>query len=745
MSIEISRRHVAQEVPDASTLAEHGIDLTVAQAQLVLALASRLIVHGTANHRVAPGRATRLIALGVALPLEDEDQVVLDPLLPRPPDAFIPNGETAEKKLTARVAGFTPSALNRAWDKGSAARVTSCLPLEIVLEYLPARCWRYLAAFVECGPYEAAERIAAAASEYGQQMNAKSLDAQLSPVTTFMKIVATLRADYESASDLRKKTGRPPLVVPPSLAQWTFAPAKLSVKEIKAKAVGGRKLETSAVPAQLVKQRLHELARDAEWSKWWPEEWPFNKNWKALKDFALLALLACLAPRIEHLAYLDARDFVLDCTFRDGSRGAALLFRGGDRGLKGRDDAYEFAVRLPDALRDILVAWLRCNANEPSAQASSGQTPRSYEGTAPLIPVHKKRSREDRQYCHDNLGERVRGRQATANSLGNKPLVPKTPGSFEGYQAHRFRSTHTQEIERLVKVWRAENPGAEHSGYHDVVFAELPLDHADRDLGYRDLRDAAGEPTARFEQIVALAVKLRWDDLWGDGPYLRRGLDPTAIREAHESVELLDAEIEMLSRQVARLRQQASLTLENGLKRPAVNDRLEGLLQAHALRNEVDAKVERREHLRNARAAALVARDEACETSVLLPEDLSAEGHARQLAEVLAMIEGREAAKVEPVSTLPLATELTVGDVATLFGVTTQHVGRWRNGQSNPPIDPTRWVEHSKKDFRYPASALDHEALHRVPAEDPRQRVNSILARRALLGYARQRPTTVAA
>jgi transcriptional regulator with XRE-family HTH domain len=557
-----------------------------------------------------------------------------------------------------------------------------------------------------------------------------------------MRLIGALLTEYMSTNDRRTKTGRPPIAVPASLAQWTFVPKKLSAKEIKAKAVGGQKLETSAVPPNLVKQRLHELARAAQWGRWKPEEWPFNKSWKALKDLVLLALLAGLAPRIEHLANLDVRDVVLDCEFRDGTRGAALLFRGGDLGMKLRDETYEFAVRLPDELRDILIAWLHCNANEPTAHAKSGQAPRKYEDVRPLIPTRRKRARNDSQECHAALGDRVRGREATRTGYAVRPLVPVAPGSFDGYQAHRFRSTFTQEVERLGKKWREENLGHPLSGYHERVLAEVPVDHTEKDLGYRDLRTADGHPTARSEQLVALGVQLWWDELWGDGPYLLRGLDPDAIRDAHEHVELLEAEIQMLDRQISQLHHQVAQQLESALKRTELADRFEGSLHAHALRNEVDIRVEQREHLRVSRDAARRVRQEVLDREVLLPEDLSPEEHARAVAEVLAVIEGSMVIEVEAAS-LPLAAELTVTDVAELFGVTTQHVGRWRRGLSNPPLDPAEWVERNKRDFRYPALAIDDETLRRVPAEDPRQRLNAVLARRATLGYLR-RPVSIA-
>jgi hypothetical protein len=729
----ITKEQTQLELPDLPTLADHGIEVDLHTARIILAVSSRMIVAGTATDRTALERAMRVVGHAVSLTLADEDGSVLPAPMPPPAGPITPNGKSAGRRL-----GVPTSTFNRAWNDGP-VYATSCLPLAVVLAYLPAKAWAYLGAFIACGPHEARLRISVAASERGKSMTAKALDAQFSPAQTLLvHLVDGLRA-LEAANERRSRAGKALLPIPPALAAWTFVPKKLSMQEIRAKAQGGRKLPTSAVPEQLVKGRLRELARRAEWGRWAAADWPLNRKWQALRDLAVFAVLATLAPRVDHFAHLDARDVVLRCTFRDGTIGPALLFRGGDHGLKNRGDSYEYAVRLPAVLADILVAWLACNGNSPTEAARAGETPRRHDTRVPLFPARMKRRPQSSQTAHRSLGDYIAGRSPSAGSAHSPPLLVDPAGSGRGFQAHRFRSTLTQGIDRLMKSWRDEHPTHPLAGYAEEAAAECILDHTRQDLGYRDFRDANG-PTARFEQLVALGVEAWWEELWADGPYQQRGLDPDAILDAHQQVLLLRAEFMMVDGEAADLKDQARKLAEDALARPDADEMVHALLKSVALRDERDARLERREQLRARLSAAEAELKAAQQTKVLLPEHLSEQDHAEQLAAALALV--ADEPRPEPVmqSTRLLAEELTTSDVAELFGVTQQQVGRWRRGKSSPPVDPAAWIQYNAKDFRLPAGALDDQARRRVPSADPEKAVADILARRASQGFgARQK------
>src|SRR5262249_28913625 len=87
----------------------------------------------------------------------------------------------------------------------------------------------------------------------------------------------------------------------------------------------------------------------------------------------------------------------------------------------------------------------------------------------------------------------------------------------------------------------------------------------------------------------------------------------------------------------------------------------------------------------------------------------------------------------------PMADQLTVGDIAELFGVSEMTARRWRAAKSNPPIDPAAWIKVNAKDWRFPVSARDARARARIPASDPQAALDSVRRKRAALGFGRSR------
>jgi hypothetical protein len=673
----ITKRQVQKELPDRASLLEHGLALDLEEARLVLAVASRMIVHGRANHRDALSRATRALGLAVSLELEDEDGTRIARLLDPPKSCLAPHGATAERKL-----GFSPSTFNKAWSEGS-VYVTSCLPLSVVLAYLPAPAWPYIAAFIGAGPFDARDRLSQAASIRGLTATWKALDAQFSPAQTLMACLVKLYRDYQAANERRTQTGKELLPMPELLGPWTFVPDRLSTAELKVKARGGRNLPTSAVPEELVKERLHELARAADWGRWPPEKWPLNRNWKQLKDLALLAVEATLCPRVEHLANLDVRDVVAQCTFRDGTVGHAIIFRGGDFGLKNRDETYAFAVRLPTVLYDILVAWMSCNAETPTSTARSGQTLLSHEVVSPLFPSRKKRHPTNPQRPHANLDDSFKGRKTSTRSGRTHPLVedPNTPGL--GFQPHRYRSTLTQGLDRIMKAWSRDNPDHQLAGYPDDAASECVLDHTKQDLGYRDFREG-DDPSFRFEQIVALGVSLWWNELWRDGPYLHRGLDPAAIMRSHERVQVLEAQLVLIDHEREVLKRRSAALVEHALERADPRDQVQALLQSNALRDEREAKLEDKVALKEGLEHARAELNQACTTEVLLPEDVGPKTHASELAAALAAICSEPTEPAQPTERI-LAEEYTTADIA----LPVRRLGTARQALACRPLEPS--------------------------------------------------------
>jgi transcriptional regulator with XRE-family HTH domain len=302
------------------------------------------------------------------------------------------------------------------------------------------------------------------------------------------------------------------------------------------------------------------------------------------------------------------------------------------------------------------------------------------------------------------------------------------------YAAHRFRSTLAQGVDRLMAAWCHEHRREELAGVSPSVFADCILDHTVRDLGYRDLR-IDGHPTARYEQLVAAGVAAWFAELWGDGPNVRRGLDLDAIEHAHSQLRVVDARIGDLTTEVERLRRE-DLPLDPDSLSP--EQAVAALLRIQTNANQRERLLEEREELRLKRARLERELAGHLKREVLLPVDACDEAYERRKTELLSMIEGNEAPQDDGLATLPLADELTVADVAELFGVTPQHVGRWRRGLSNPPLEPQVWRRVNGKDYRLPVSAFDAEALRRIPAPDPGAALDQIRRKRARDGFGRR-------
>lgn len=438
MAADISKRFVFDELPNQATVDELELGTSVETAQFILALASRILVGSIANDRNTLYRATRVLGVAMSVELIDEDGDHAPGLLESPMGPLTTAGETAAKRL-----GIDPMEMNAAWATGG-DHVTSCLPLECVCGYLRPAAWSYLGALIAVGPDEARLRILAAADVLGETTGAKSLSSCLDEMWRVMRHLVELRAEMVGNNHLRAKKGKEPLPVPAGLEQWTAVPPKLSAKVIKQKAKSGVKLDNTAVPPHLIREWLHHYAREAEWGRWKPEEWPVNRNWMKLKRLAVLAVLAVLGPREAHLSRIEAADFCPAYRFRDGSIAPALVFYG-ERKMKNRERGYELPVRLPDTFAEILVAWLACNGRKPGEGAGE-----------PLFSPSKRRTPDSGQVFYHRIRSFVAGKNRDGVRI--RPLVPLSGETYKGYKPHQFRSTMKQEVQRLVTHWRRENP-----------------------------------------------------------------------------------------------------------------------------------------------------------------------------------------------------------------------------------------------------------------------------------------------
>jgi hypothetical protein len=712
---------VENELPDLAAVRAVGIDLPLEEARLVLMLWSRVVAHGQDKSRHLPYVAARCITLIVVAQVPVAAGRSLMPLFVPSESVRIPDGKTVLRRLE-----LESREISALWD-GSGTFATSCLPLDLVLEFLPAVAWPVVAAFIDCRQDELSPRIDEALRQHGKRTGPAPLRMDVTCLWRVMHILIALSRELRDENGARAGRGGSPLGLPAGLEAWTALPERPNSREFASKGKGGRgRRSISAVPAGQIREALADRARKAGWGKWRPYEWPLNRNWRALKEFAVLCLLVTACPRVDHLRLLDVDDFDPTHTFEDGSIGPGLCFRrdamknGGDS-----DDAYW--KRLPDFVGDVLAAWITCSGRELG------------QAGAPLLisTCIKEEGDPGTRYADGSaLSKFVSG-------IGprRRPLVPLPGEEWRGYSPHRFRRTVTQTVERRFAAWRLNNPSQPLAAYDPRVVGELAIDHTINDLGYRDYTDRR-----RLEEILALAIFLCWDECWGEG-FQRLGLDPEAIVEARDAVLLLEAELTMTRHEVAALDTEQGDVLHRARSARSDHDHLRALVDFQTIGIEFQTKLRRELELKDKLIEAGARLEQARTTRVVLPEHLDGEEYERKLADAIAENVGDES---QPGLSLaaPLSDELAPADLAELFGVREMTIRRWRTGNFNPPINPEAWIKVNERDWRYPVSAIDDRALARIPADDPPTTLDRIRRKRAALGFGnrkRQKPRAISA
>jgi hypothetical protein len=718
---EIAVLRAEDAIPDSRTLEGWGIEGGLEEGRLVITIASRTFALGDSSGRNGLYQAMRLVTPAVAAEVQTDDGL-LPPLRQRL-TTTVPTGVTALKRM-----GLTSSEVATIWELRP-TMLMAVFPLEMITKVLPPAAWPHLFCFIASGPSEAGKRLNEAIKQQAQQVKASTLLTIAVAAWRLLEVVKDLSEEFRAENDRRARVGVSELPVPPHLDEWSWVPPRPTKQSLIKMGASTERWDTSAVPIERVRQGLKRHAHTAQWGKWQPEDWRLNCRWRALKRLVTLALLSTVAPRADHLRLLDVDDLAWH-RFADGSEGWGLRFRG--EAMKMRNASNTYWKKLPPDLAAIVKAWIVCSGRE------LGQ-----EGAPLLISrTLSEPGEQGRRYAYGAMGNFIAGQ---AEGDGTTSLVPFSEGDGKGYQSHRYRSFITQHVEGLIHAWKLEYPGHPLAGVETKVFAELLLDHGTGDMGYRDY--GSGQ---RYEQIVAVAIELLWESIWGSGA-LRKGLDVERVRDARERVELLQAKQNAL-RQDAEEREHAKAELR---KRKQV-------LFAKARRLKGEAREEARfelDHLRDriddlndqisatlrlelqVKDALLQARSEfeqAKTTAVVLDGDIDEEIYAQQLSDALAQTTDQPLLEV----VAPMAGELVPADVAELFGVHQQAIWRWRKGRNVPnprPFDPDHWVMHDKKDFRLPVAAIN---LAAIPATDPQAALDVIRRKRAALGYSKRSRTT---
>jgi hypothetical protein len=573
MSNVSGKSFAEREFPNEASFRQSSIDLSYDHGLIVALLASRVIADGNSASRDTLYNALfliqRVLSTQVTLGVDEE----LVGIMAEPATPLCPAGVAALRELDLESA-----TISREW-RGSPIFPTSCFSRGVLLEFLHPEGWRYLDAFIALGPSrELIHRVHSALSSHGEKVGEYRLRCLVQALWIVMRELVQLRSDLLGENEARAAAGKSLIMLPASLQQWTRVLPVLTNDQIELMAAGGEQQERAAVPLESLRTAAKDLACAAGWGLYEAQQWPFNYAWRELKRLVVFCLLVTACPRISHLRLLNVDDFDPAHVFEDGSVGPAIRFLRKNM-KKGQQSKLFYWKRLPDVVGSMLLAWIACSGR------------RIGQPDAPLIIATRTRRPGE-------PGRPYSCRISMSNFVVHGALVPKSDGG-EGYCPHRFRNSMTQGVERLLPEWKLRNPGHHLVGYSAETVAELALDHAIRDLGYRDYRDRR-----RLEELLALAISVYWAEIWGEG-IRRRGPDLEPLREALTLLRAIYSEQDSVEERIRELERDEAETLR--AVRAADDDagQLRALNALQHLGSELRHKLHRQIELASDEAAAI--------------------------------------------------------------------------------------------------------------------------------------------
>jgi hypothetical protein len=363
------------ELPNQAAADAAGIELPLAVARVVACGLSRLICAGNAEQRKTHYNAILLLGFVCSLPFERYG--VSEPaVFPDGRERRAVEGHTAMRRASTDsgwLVDYWRSARNRADD--------ACLPLEVLLAFVPAPAWSLVARLVEWGPERASAQVEDALPVLARTPVARDTRSRpagsLLAAGTIKNRITCLWKLMASFVDLRASVyaSPSPALERAFLEAWTAVPPRPDV--YAAGAVSSGK-DNSGPPIDECARRLRELEREYEGA-------PAGSRWFRERRLVLLGIESLYGIRKSALAQVAAADFFPAMVLADGVRGPVLRIY--PRKSRRADEAY--LLPLPAELAEWIARWLEANGFQPG------------DPEAPLFPSSR--------------GERVR---LTANGLG---------------------------------------------------------------------------------------------------------------------------------------------------------------------------------------------------------------------------------------------------------------------------------------------------------------------------------------
>ena len=481
------------------------------------------------------------------------------------------------------------------------------------------------------------------------------------------------------------------------LDAWTTVPDRIDARALGAKPANQ---DNTGPSVKACSERLKQVFHDAHETR---RQDRYIKDRRAF----LMGSLPLFGPRVGAFRAADVDDYRPDHRYPDGTRGPVLVIRPG----KTIDPDEEHFLPLPTELARWLEEWIVFTGRQVG------------QPDEPLFPSRKPRpGRPNERISAHGFYSAIAG-APQANGTGTYALLPLDDDPYIGYRPHAFRHTANQLISAAAaRLQRAD------SGFYPQA---SPTQFAKAVLSHKLIVDISSVYGDLDRQLMAKAViDKAWELLWDDG-ILRRGADPDRIRTAREYRDALIVTRDALMAAAQGSEARATQHRARATSTRNATRRLELTLQATG---EDNAGLRHRADLRTTEdklALAEAELDNAQTALIPIPNDRSTEEHDLLLH---AALHGDQPEANHP-QTGPLADEITVRDVAELWGVSEQTINRaHRKGQ--PATKPlmwlggkTAWHIYNAKDKRLRVDAINHAEL----TPDQQERLLELRQRRARL------------
>jgi hypothetical protein len=671
-------RRAVTELPDPAAVGAAGIELSVEQARLVLCVVSRLAGRGRSKTRMTLYN-TILGLVFMGRQSRERNGLVQPALFPDLPVARWPQGSDVFRRL-----GITNRHLEQYWASTRPRADDACLPLPWALAFFPALIWPMIASVIELGPEQANVLMQAAVADMAQTTTQRHRRRRPSgsplALATIENRITGVWQLLGCLLELRSLAATSPVLPVRLLDAWTVVPPRPDARALGA-CEAGQDNTGPAVDACSTQLKL--LAADARAST-------ARNGYIKRRRAIFLGLLCLFGPRADALRTVRVEDFLPDHRFPDGTHGPVL------RIYPAKTWAADVAHHLP--LPDELAGWIRDWITFTDRELGQPQEP--------LFPSRKpKQPGITNQFLTAHgFYSAVAGAHQTHNT-GSRPLLPIDDSDpYIGWRTHGYRHTAFQLAMQAATALQRQNP-LFFPHVHPEEFAKALVGHhlvADVGAIYRDLDR---------ERLSRAVVGEMWRVLYDQG-VIRRGADPTRVRQAREHRDLLAITIHALREDMRNNEAHAERFTNRAQTTRATDKKLECLLEAANAHSRVNASRTQLHHLEAELEAAHAAFDRAVAEPVPVPSDRSDAEQARLLAEALGD------APPQPVLTaVAMADEITVAEATKLWDTSEQTINRWH--RSGPPRNRPlpwlggrdAWVVYNGKDKRLRVDAINNAAL----------------------------------